>query len=250
MPKRPSPEGTGPARPAPGRSRPRPHAPAYGHALDQLVAQPDDRRIGQHHAQRGAGHHPQVGVVLGRQHHGGDLRLVAHLGEEEGDHRGAEDAEVRGARGIVVVELVGDQHPDRHGDEGQAQDPAHDVLAKIAGDPGAHGNRPAHGLTSVATKMPATMGQGLRKRAASTSDSSWVLSPISASATTEVEIRKASMVWGFIRPDRARIDHAPTPAFGSVRGQWSRSVTRSIALRAAYAIGQRRPKFVDAASGY
>src|SRR5256885_12813804 len=35
-------------------------------------------------------------------------------------------------------------------------------------------------------------------------------------------------------------------AFGSVRGQWSRSVTRSIALRAAYAIGQRRPKFVDA----
>ena len=48
-------------------------------------------------------------------------------------------------------------------------------------------------LAKVATKMPNTMGQGLRKRAASTSDKSWVLSPISAKATIPVETKNASM---------------------------------------------------------
>ncbi|EWS59935.1 hypothetical protein Y695_04600 [Hydrogenophaga sp. T4] len=47
-------------------------------------------------------------------------------------------------------------------------------------------------LSSVATRMPQMMGQGLRNRAASTSESNWVLSPISARATMPVERRKAS----------------------------------------------------------
>jgi hypothetical protein len=38
------------------------------------------------------------------------------------------------------------------------------------------------------------MGQGLRKRAASTKDKSCVLSPISARATIPVEIKNASML--------------------------------------------------------
>jgi hypothetical protein len=42
--------------------------------------------------------------------------------------------------------------------------------------------------------MPATMGQGRLKRAASTNDSSWVLSPISATATMAVEVSKASIM--------------------------------------------------------
>ena len=48
-------------------------------------------------------------------------------------------------------------------------------------------------LASVATKIPAMIGTGRRKRAARTSASSWVLSPISPSATTAVETSKASM---------------------------------------------------------
>ena len=47
-------------------------------------------------------------------------------------------------------------------------------------------------MASVATKMPAMIGSGRWKRAASTSASSWVLSPISPRATTAVETRKAS----------------------------------------------------------
>lgn len=49
-------------------------------------------------------------------------------------------------------------------------------------------------LSTVATKMPAMMGVGRLKRAASKRASSWVLSPISARATKPVENRKASMM--------------------------------------------------------
>jgi hypothetical protein len=57
-------------------------------------------------------------------------------------------------------------------------------------------------LSTVATKMPAMMAHGLRSRAARTKDSNWVLSPISASATRVVEVRKAST-------DRARVPQVP-----------------------------------------
>ncbi len=87
------------------------------HAPGDALTQPHHRRVGEHHAQRRARHHPEIGAVLGGQHDGGDLRLVAHLGEEERHHRGAEHAKARGASRLVVVQLVGNEHPHRHGDE-------------------------------------------------------------------------------------------------------------------------------------
>jgi len=48
-------------------------------------------------------------------------------------------------------------------------------------------------LAKVATKMPHTIGQGWRKRVARRRAKSCVLSPISASATMPVEMKKASM---------------------------------------------------------
>src|SRR5690606_30749432 len=55
-------------------------------------------------------------------------------------------------------------------------------------------NQPAIAwLSRVATRMPATMGHGLRKRAASSRASSWVLSPISARATVTVETSNGSI---------------------------------------------------------
>src|SRR5690606_25519222 len=48
-------------------------------------------------------------------------------------------------------------------------------------------------LSRVATRMPAMIGQGLRKRAASSNASNWVLSPISASATVTVETSSGSI---------------------------------------------------------
>ena len=48
-------------------------------------------------------------------------------------------------------------------------------------------------MTKVAAKMPAMMVHCWpRKRAASTNDNSWVLSPISAMATMPSEVSKAS----------------------------------------------------------
>ena len=49
-------------------------------------------------------------------------------------------------------------------------------------------------LNKVATRMPAMMGRGFLKRAARIKASNWVLSPISASATTPVEISKDSKI--------------------------------------------------------
>jgi hypothetical protein len=49
-------------------------------------------------------------------------------------------------------------------------------------------------LTMVAKKMPAMMGKGRLKRAANKKASNWVLSPISASATTPVDTKNDSMI--------------------------------------------------------
>jgi hypothetical protein len=59
-------------------------------------------------------------------------------------------------------------------------------------------------LASVATAMPATIGSGLRLRAASSSASSGVLPPISPSATTPVEAAAASSIAGPSGPFAAR----------------------------------------------
>jgi len=56
--------------------------------------------------------------VLGGERHRGDLGLVAHLHEEEGERRGGEHAEAGALLG--ELELVGHQHPGCHGEEGDA----------------------------------------------------------------------------------------------------------------------------------
>ena len=80
---------------------------------------------------------------MGGHRHGGDLGLVAHLGQEEGDQRGAEHAQALGHLGLFLLDLVGDHGPHCHADEGQAQHPAQDLRAHVRSDPGAHGPRQA-----------------------------------------------------------------------------------------------------------
>jgi hypothetical protein len=70
------------------------------------------------------------------ERHGGDLRLVADLDDEEGDQSGKERAGLT-RRLRAVVGLVGDQAPAGHRDECRAQDPAHRVGADPARDGGA-----------------------------------------------------------------------------------------------------------------
>ena len=52
-----------------------------------------------------------------------DLSLVAHLGQEEREQGGAEYAEVLGDLRLLFLDLVADQSPDGHSDEGKTQDP-------------------------------------------------------------------------------------------------------------------------------
>ena len=59
----------------------------------------------------------------------------------------------------LVVDAVGHQHPRSHREEGQPDHPAHHVRAEGARDP--LPTAPASAwLTSVATRMPSTMGTG------------------------------------------------------------------------------------------
>ena len=104
-----------------------------GRLTRDAIAEIHGRHIRQHHAQRGPGHHPQRRRIARRQRHRRDLRLVAHLGHEEGQHGGQEHAEA-GCRGLVAVDSVGHHDPGRHRDEGDAEHPAHHVRPEQLAD--------------------------------------------------------------------------------------------------------------------
>ena len=98
----------------------------------------------------------------------------------------------RRQRAAIVVERVRLQRPQRDRDEADRHDPAQHRRASAIARPARRARPASAWLSRVATRMPATIGHGLRKRAASSKASSWVLSPISASATVPVEISAVS----------------------------------------------------------
>ena len=166
-----------------------------GIRADAALAEQHDGHVGEQHAERGAEHDRDERRESRGQHDRRDLRLVAHFGEEERDDGDAEDAPARRGRRVVVVERVGLERPQRDREERQRDEPAQTSRGDSART--RLPTQPASAwFASVATRMPAMIGSGLRKRAASTSARSWVLSPISPSATTPVETRKASMGMG------------------------------------------------------
>ncbi len=80
------------------------------------------------------------GIKARGQRDGGDLRLVGHLGQKKCNYRGAEYAQRRAWRfGCGRIEFVGDQHPRRHAEKRQAEDPAQCVGAEKCCAPGADG---------------------------------------------------------------------------------------------------------------
>src|SRR5690554_2487688 len=96
--------------------------------------------------------------------------------------------------------------------------------------------------------MPQMIGQGRRKRAASSSASNWVLSPISASVTTPVDTKKASTdVPDEDGSDFSNDTNTPPPSVG-VPCQRSRQthVTRVTAGRKRHGL---RAKYVDVCLG-
>ena len=104
------------------------------------IAEQHNRRVGQQHAESGAGGDEDQRVEARGERHGGELRLVADLDQEEGNQGGHEGAGLT-RRLRSLVGLVGDQAPAGHDDEGGAQDPAHRVGADPAGDRGADPGR-------------------------------------------------------------------------------------------------------------
>jgi hypothetical protein len=82
-----------------------------------------DRNVGEQHSERGPDHDRGERFVLRRKQNGRDLRLVAHLGDEERADGDAEDAPAGCGRRRTVVELVGTQRPDGDGKERQRDEP-------------------------------------------------------------------------------------------------------------------------------
>jgi hypothetical protein len=109
------------------RSRPRARGTArpQRQALREATAEQHDRHVRQQHARGGADHDFPQRRILRREHDGGDLRLVANLGEEEGDGRG--DEGIARGQGLVVVDLVGLQGPQPDREETDRHDPTQHV---------------------------------------------------------------------------------------------------------------------------
>jgi hypothetical protein len=101
--------------------------------VGDALAKVHGRHVRQQHAEGGAAHHRHHRRITRRQRHGRDLGLVAHLGQEERDHRGDEHAEP-GARRFLLVDLVGHHDPGRHRDERQAEHPAHHFRSEQLAD--------------------------------------------------------------------------------------------------------------------
>src|SRR5690606_33423832 len=84
-------------------------------------------------AQGAAPHHGDQAVVAGGQRHGGDLGLVTHFRQEEQRNGGRQHAQAAHWR-RRFVELVGDQQPAGHEQEGNPQQPLQDGGIEQPGD--------------------------------------------------------------------------------------------------------------------
>ncbi|OGA13110.1 MAG: hypothetical protein A3H32_19085 [Betaproteobacteria bacterium RIFCSPLOWO2_02_FULL_63_19] len=91
--------------------------------LGAEVSEHHRRHVGDHHPHGRAQHHAHQRVIACRERHGRNLGLVAHFHQEKRNQRGTEHAEAPRAR-RVLLKLVGNQGPDGHGDERQAEYPS------------------------------------------------------------------------------------------------------------------------------
>ncbi|MNH33486.1 hypothetical protein D3C79_940080 [compost metagenome] len=74
--------------------------------------------------------------ILRRQHHRGDLGLVADFSDEERDQGGQERAEAPCRTGFVVIHLVRNQRPQRRGSKAGRENPVQGSGAEEGTDPG------------------------------------------------------------------------------------------------------------------
>jgi hypothetical protein len=103
----------------------------------QTVSKPvpkiDDGYVRQHHAQRCSCDDAVELVKARSQGDSDDLSLVTHLGEKERECRCPEDTRRMFRRDrIGIVQLVGDENPDRHDREGSDDSPIQDAWTQNA----------------------------------------------------------------------------------------------------------------------
>jgi GTP cyclohydrolase II len=118
--------------------------------LSRHQARPDGARS---HAQRGAGGDACHILIARAQHHRGDLCLVTHFNEEEGDQRREERAEAVRLF-LLRIQRVGHQRPRRHGDERDRDGEAEPAAVQDRRDLRPQQAPPAHGWPAWQTGCP------------------------------------------------------------------------------------------------
>ena len=148
-------------------------------------------RVHEQHAERRARDDGRQRIESGGEHRGGDLRLVAHLRQEERDDGDDEHAAARRGRRVVVGELVRLERPQLRPRRTTVRAPSAAVRRQFTADPGP--TQPASvWLNKRRHENAGDDRPRLAVRAASTRVRSWVLSPSSPMATTTVETSSAS----------------------------------------------------------
>ena len=110
--------------------------PHHRNLLGDLFAEVDGGHVRDHHPERRPHDHPDgLGRVARRHGDRGDLGLVPHFREEEEHDGRPEDAvALRPLLVFVVFDLVGNQNPHGHREEGDDEDPAQEFFRNEGGE--------------------------------------------------------------------------------------------------------------------
>lgn len=116
------------------RSHPPHHLHIY--SMGERFADPDSRDVRNHHAQGCPENHRDERIVVGRQCHRGELSLIAHFDQKEGDE--CSQKHTSASEVPVFIQLVWLQRPRAEGEEREGNNPPQCLGGHEAREPDPH----------------------------------------------------------------------------------------------------------------
>lgn len=92
-----------------------------------FLAKKNHRHISNHHSQSCPAHHSKKVGILGCKSNGRDLGFIPHFCEEKRNYGGTKNTPAWCCLIFFIIQLVWNQHPARHGNEGDRQHPAQNI---------------------------------------------------------------------------------------------------------------------------
>lgn len=110
---------------------------SHGDLGGEAIAHKNSRNVSDEHAEGGAGDDHERLMKVSGHGDGGDLSLVAHLGQKEGEKSGAKNAKTSGHASLLLFDFVRDEGPRGHAKKREPQGPAKSIGGERGGDPSA-----------------------------------------------------------------------------------------------------------------